>query len=83
MKAGVGVEFCDQCLQVINVVAGSLAGALTAVFVCPLDVLKTRLQVQGTQALDRRYQGIHGSAHQTCCLSLLCPHSAASPSPAR
>jgi solute carrier family 25 (mitochondrial folate transporter), member 32 len=35
---------------VINVVAGGIAGAATAVFVCPLDVLKTRMQVQSINA---------------------------------
>lgn len=40
---------------VINVVAGGLAGAATAVFVCPLDVLKTRMQVQTIQTGQLRY----------------------------
>lgn len=40
---------------VINVVAGGIAGAATAVFVCPLDVLKTRMQVQSVNAGESRY----------------------------
>ncbi len=40
---------------VINVVAGGIAGAATAIFVCPLDVLKTRMQVQTIKAGERHY----------------------------
>jgi hypothetical protein len=46
-------------------VAGGLAGALTATFVCPLDVLKTRLQVQ-RRVPGMHYQGISGGCLTTC-----------------
>lgn len=44
-------------VETINAVAGGIAGALTATFVCPLDVLKTRLQVQ---RISSRQGGIAG-----------------------
>ena len=44
--------------MVINCVAGSMAGTVTAVFVCPLDVLKTRLQVQASH--HAHYRSISG-----------------------
>ena len=37
---------------VVNCVSGATSGAIAAVIVCPLDVLKTRLQVSTLERLD-------------------------------
>lgn len=48
---------------VTNAIAGGVAGASTAVFVCPLDVLKTRMQVQSLTAGGPRYNIRGGLSH--------------------
>lgn len=53
---------------VINVVAGGIAGAATAIFVCPLDVLKTRMQVQTIKAGEKHYSLRGGPAEAPATL---------------
>jgi len=42
-------------------IAGAVAGCVSSVVTCPLDVVKTRLQNQGKVSLDSRAPLYHGT----------------------
>ncbi|OQR91197.1 hypothetical protein THRCLA_09075 [Thraustotheca clavata] len=46
-----------------NMIAGAIAGSVTATLCCPLDVAKTRIQAQGGVLEFSKYNGIFRSVH--------------------
>ncbi|KDO16378.1 hypothetical protein SPRG_18092, partial [Saprolegnia parasitica CBS 223.65] len=46
-----------------DMIAGAIAGSVTASMCCPLDVAKTRIQAQGGVLAFSKYNGIFRSVH--------------------